>query len=46
MEAAKHEKPPVIILNVIVVEAKGLVAKDVDGRSYYLFYCRKYTVHC
>ncbi|KAJ1347149.1 hypothetical protein KIN20_002124 [Parelaphostrongylus tenuis] len=33
MEKAKQNKPPVILLNVLLLEAKDLIAKDVDGFS-------------
>uniref|UniRef100_A0A0K0D0U6 C2 domain-containing protein n=1 Tax=Angiostrongylus cantonensis TaxID=6313 RepID=A0A0K0D0U6_ANGCA len=37
MEKAKQNKPPVILLNVLLLEAKDLIAKDVNGSVLHRF---------
>lgn len=33
LHLAGEEKPPIVVLSVVVIEAEGLEAKDANGKS-------------
>lgn len=44
LHLAGEEKPPIVVLSVVVIEAEGLEAKDANGEITELIYCLSHQV--